>query len=74
MDGYPMPVADALVNAAAWHKVINFMDGNTGYNQILMATEDIAETAFRCLVHVRLYEWIVMTLGLKNAGAHIKEP
>jgi hypothetical protein len=28
MDGYPMPVADALVNATAGHKVIIFMDGN----------------------------------------------
>jgi hypothetical protein len=30
MDGYPMPVADALVNAAAGHKFISFMDGNDG--------------------------------------------
>jgi hypothetical protein len=37
MDGYPMPVANALVNAAAWHKVISFMHGNAGYNQTFMA-------------------------------------
>ena len=35
MDGYPMPIADMLVDAAAGHKVINFMDGNAGYNQFL---------------------------------------
>jgi hypothetical protein len=35
MDGYPMPVADLLVDAAAGHKVISFMDGNAWYNQIL---------------------------------------
>jgi hypothetical protein len=34
-----------------------------------MAIEGIAKTAFRCLCHVRLYEWIVMTFGLKNVGA-----
>jgi hypothetical protein len=34
MDGYPMPVADLLVDAAAGHKVISFMDGNAGYNQM----------------------------------------
>jgi hypothetical protein len=68
MDGYLMPVADALVNAAAGYKVINFMDGNVGYNQIFMAIEDIAKTAFRCPGHVGLYEWIVVTFGLKNAG------
>ena len=35
MDGYPMPIADILVDAAAGHKVISFMDGNVGYNQFL---------------------------------------
>ena len=28
MDGCPMPVADMLVDAAAGHKVISFMDAN----------------------------------------------
>jgi hypothetical protein len=69
MDGYPMLVVDALVNATARHKVINFMDGNVGYNQIFMAIEDNAKTAFRCLGHVGLYELIVMTFWLKNTGA-----
>jgi ribonuclease HI len=69
MDGYPMPVADLLVDAAAGHKVISFMDGNAGYNQIFMAVEDISKTAFRCPGHIGLFEWIVMTFGLKNAGA-----
>jgi hypothetical protein len=69
MDGYPIRVAGALVNATAGHKVISFMDGNAGYNQIFMAIEDIAKTAFRCPSHVGLYEWIVFTFGLKNVGA-----
>jgi len=69
MDGYPMPVADLLVDATAGHRVISFMDGNAGYNQIFMAEEDIPKTAFRCPGHVGLFELIVMTFGLKNAGA-----
>jgi hypothetical protein len=69
MDGYPMPVADLLVDAAAGHKVISFIDGNAGYNQIFMAIEDISKTAFRCPGHIGLFEWIVMTFGLKNANA-----
>jgi hypothetical protein len=69
MDGYPMPVADLLVDAAAGHKVISFMDGNAGYNQFFMAIEDISKMAFRCPGHIGLFEWIVMTFGLKNAGA-----
>jgi hypothetical protein len=69
MDGYPMPVADLLVDDAAGHKVISFMDGNAGYNQIFMAVEDIAKASFRCPGHIGLFEWIVMTFVLKNAGA-----
>ena len=40
MDGYPMPIAEMVVDAAAGHKIISFMDGNAGYNQIFMAAED----------------------------------
>jgi len=69
MDGYPMPVADLLVDAVVGHRIISFMDGNAGYNQIFMAEEDIPKTAFRCPGHIGLFEWIVMTFGLKNAGA-----
>jgi hypothetical protein len=46
MDGYPMLVADILVDAATGHKVINFMDGDAGYNKIFMAVEDISKIAF----------------------------
>jgi len=69
IDGYPMPVADLLVDAAVGHRIISFVDDNAGYNQIFMAEEDIPKTAFRCPSHVGLFEWIVMTFGLKNAGA-----
>jgi len=37
MDGYSMPVADLLVDAAAGHRIISFVDSNVGYNQIFMA-------------------------------------
>jgi hypothetical protein len=53
MDGYPMPVADLLVDAVAGHKVISF---NAGYNQIFMAIEDISKTTFRCPGHIGLFE------------------
>jgi hypothetical protein len=69
MDGYPMSIADLLVDAAARHKVISFMDGNAGCNHIFMAVEDVAKTSFRCPGHIGLFEWIVMTFGLKNVGA-----
>lgn len=44
-------------------------DGNTGYNQIFMAEEDIHKTAFRYPGAISLFEWVVMSFGLKSAGA-----
>ncbi|KAM1453263.1 hypothetical protein ACFXTO_002896 [Malus domestica] len=44
------------------------MDENAEYNQIKMAQKDIHKTAFRCLGHVRAYEYLVMSFELKNAG------
>ena len=61
-----------LVDAAVGHKVISFIDCNAGYNQIFMAEEDIAKIAFRCPGAIGLFEWVVMTIGLKNAGATYK--
>jgi hypothetical protein len=68
-DEYPMPVAETLINTAADHKILSFMDGNAGYNQIFMAPEDINKTAFRVPGVVGLFEYVIMTFGLKNAGA-----
>ena len=67
-DEYPVPIVDMLINEASRHFVISFLDGNTGYNQIFMAEEDTSKTAFRCPGVVGLFEWVVMTFGLKNAG------
>ncbi|CAN6557364.1 unnamed protein product [Malus baccata var. baccata] len=66
---YPMPMADLSIDAVAKHKVLSFMDGNAGYNQINMAQEDTHKTAFRCPGHVGAYEYLVMPFGLKNVGA-----
>jgi hypothetical protein len=68
-DEYPMPIVETLINVAAGNKILSFMDGNTDYNQILMAPEDIHKTAFRVPGAMGLFEYVVMTFGLKNAGA-----
>jgi hypothetical protein len=68
-DEYPMPIADFLVNSASRHRILSFLNGNAGYNKIFMAEEDISKTAFICPGFVGLFEWVVMTFGLKNAGA-----
>jgi hypothetical protein len=68
-DEYPMPVADILINSASGNRVISFLDGNAGYNQIFMAEGDITKTTFRCPGFIGLFEFVVMTFGLKNTGA-----
>nr|ABF97755.1 retrotransposon protein, putative, unclassified [Oryza sativa Japonica Group] len=68
-DEYPMPVADQMVDVASGNKILSFMDGNAGYNQIFMTEKDIHKTAFRCPGAIGLLEWVVMTFGLKSAGA-----
>jgi hypothetical protein len=34
-----------------------------------MAEEDASKMTFICLGFIGLFEWVVMTFGLKNAGA-----
>ncbi|CAL2254920.1 unnamed protein product [Prunus armeniaca] len=62
-------MAEMLVVGAAHNQMLSFMDGNAGYNQIMMAEEDIHKTAFMCLGHIGAFEYIVMPFGLRNAGA-----
>jgi hypothetical protein len=68
-----MPIADFLVNAASEHRILSFLDGNAGYNQIFMADEDISKMAFICPGFVGLFKWVVMTFGLKMRVLLIKE-
>jgi hypothetical protein len=68
-DEYPMHVADLLLDSASGNKVISFLDGNAGYNHIFMVKEDVSKTAFWCPGFIGLFEWVIMTFGLKNAGA-----
>jgi hypothetical protein len=68
-DEYLMPVAETLINAAVGNKILSFMDSNAGYNQIFMTPKDIHKTAFRVPGVVGLFEYVVMTFGLKNASA-----
>ncbi|RVW66506.1 Retrovirus-related Pol polyprotein from transposon 17.6 [Vitis vinifera] len=49
------------------HSMLSFMDGFSGYNQILMAPEDMEKTAF--ITEWGTYCYRVMPFGLKNAGA-----
>ncbi|GKV24835.1 hypothetical protein SLEP1_g34389 [Rubroshorea leprosula] len=45
-DEYSMPIADLLIDGVARHKILFFMDGHSGYNQIFIADADIPKIAF----------------------------
>ncbi|CAL9005279.1 unnamed protein product, partial [Prunus brigantina] len=68
-DEYPMPMADMLVDGAAYNPMLSFMDGNAGYNQIMVAEDDIHKIAFMCPRPIGAFEYTVMPFGLRNAGA-----
>jgi hypothetical protein len=51
---YPMPIADMLINNASGHRVINFLNGNAGYNQIFMTEEDMSTTVFVVPVYLNV--------------------
>ena len=66
-DDFPLPHMDLLVDSTAGYPMLSFMDGFSGYNQILMASEDMEKTAF--ITEWGTYCYRVMPFGLKNAGA-----
>jgi hypothetical protein len=55
-DKYHMPISDMLINNASGNRIISFLDGNVGYNQIFMAKEDTSKTTFICLGFIGLFE------------------
>jgi hypothetical protein len=67
-DEYHMPIVNILINNASGNRVISFLDGNARYYQIFMTKEDASKTAFICLGFIGLFEWVIMTFGLKNVG------
>ena len=45
-DDFSLPHIDTLVNSAAFSAMYSFMDGFSGYNQIMMAMIDKLKTSF----------------------------
>ena len=66
-DDFPLPHIDVLVDSAVLAAMYSFVDGFSGYNQILMSEEDKHKTAF--ITEWGTYCYKVMPFGLKNTGA-----
>ena len=65
-DDFPLPHIDLWVDNIAGHSMLSFMDGFSGYNQILMASEDMKKTTF--ITKWGTYCYRVTSFGLKNVG------
>jgi hypothetical protein len=66
-DDFPLPHIDVLVDNTTGSALMSFMDSFSGYNQILMAPEDMTKTTF--MIEWGIYYYIVIPFGLKNVGA-----
>ena len=67
MDDFPFPHIDVLVDNTVGSALMSFMDGFMGYNQIKMAPKDMTKITFT--TEWRIYCYMVMPFGLKNARA-----
>ena len=66
-DDFPSPHLDVIVDSAVSSAMYSFMDGFSGYNQIMMAVMDKIKTTF--ITKWGTYCYKVMPFGLKNVGA-----
>lgn len=65
-DDFPPLYIDVLIDRTTRHKMMSFMDGFFGYNQIMMVVEDWEKISFTTPWGTFCYK--VMPFGLKNAG------
>jgi ribonuclease HI len=66
-DNYPLPKMEHMLQKVSGSKVMSFIDGFSGYNQIVVHPEDKEKTAFTTPWGTFMYE--KMPFGLMNAGA-----
>ena len=70
-DDFPLLHISMLVDNIVGHSMLSFLDGVSGYNQILMALEDMEKTSF--ITEWGTYCYRVMPFGLTNARPPIRE-
>jgi hypothetical protein len=66
-DNYPLPKMEHILQKVSGSKVMSFIDGFSGYNQIFVHPEDKEKTTFTTPWGKFMYE--KLPLGLMNVGA-----
>ncbi|KAM2922713.1 hypothetical protein COP2_039036 [Malus domestica] len=66
-DHFPLPFLDQMLERLAGHSFYCFLDGYSGYNQIVIAPDDQEKTTFTC--HFGTFAYRRMPFGLCNAPA-----
>jgi ribonuclease HI len=66
-DNYPLPKMEHMLQKVSGSKVMSFIDGFSGYNQIAVHPDDKEKTGFTTPWGTFMYE--KMPFGLMNAGA-----
>ena len=64
-DHFPLPFIDEMLERLAKHSFFCFLDGYSGYHQILIHPDDQSKTTFTCLYGTYAYRH--MSFGLCNA-------
>jgi len=64
-DGYPNPILEKLFDNIGNSNIFTIMDLRQGSNQIMFAIKDRKKMTFHG--RNKLWEWLVMPFGLKNA-------
>ena len=66
-DNFPLPTIEQILHSVAGSELMSFLDGFSGYNQILVHPDDRLKTTFRTKWGTYAYQ--KMPFGLINAGA-----
>ena len=66
-DPFPLPRIDQIVNSTSGCETLCFLDAYSGYHQIAMKESNQLTTSF--ITPFRSFYYILMSFGLKNAGA-----
>jgi hypothetical protein len=64
-DRYPMPIPEELFDSIGDSNIFTIVDLRQGFNQIVLIAKDRKKTTFHG--SNKLWEWLVMPFGLKNA-------